>query len=271
MLALVKAYPALSRQYGEVCCVAGVEMTASGPRWIRLYPVPFRSLDDERQFRKYQRISVRVQRHTGDRRPETRRPDRDSIKPLGDPITSQNGWARRRRWVEPLIAESMCQIRRHERTEGTSLAAFRPKEVLGIAIEEVDVDEEKAAIARSFVSQPSLLDGLARNERHSQLRAIEQIPYRFKYRYRCADADCPGHEQSIIDWEIFQFFRRIRNRPDWRERLRTRWHSQLCGPERDTAFIVGNQHQYPRSFMVLGVWWAPRQAQQLALGHLYDS
>ena len=57
---LVKAYPALSRTYGEVSCVAGVEMTADGPRWMRFYPVPFRSLEDDKQFRKYQPVRVRA-------------------------------------------------------------------------------------------------------------------------------------------------------------------------------------------------------------------
>ncbi len=264
----MKAYPALSRKYGEVCCVAGVEMTTDGPQWVRLYPVPFRTLDDERRFKKYQRISVRVQRHTGDRRPETRRPDRDSIKPIGEAIPTSGGWVRRRRWVEPLLAESMCEIRRLQRADGTSLAAFRPQDVRDILIEEVDVDAEKAAIAKSFAAQPSLLDGLSGNERRNQLREIEQIPYRFKYVYRCSDPGCAGHEQSIIDWEIFQFFRRVRNRRDWRERVRARFLTQLCGADRDTAFIVGNQHQYPSSFMVLGVWWPPRHAEQLSLGQL---
>src|SRR5689334_20127159 len=43
-LPLVKAYPALSRKYGEVCCIAGVEITPRGPKWVRLYPVSFRTL-----------------------------------------------------------------------------------------------------------------------------------------------------------------------------------------------------------------------------------
>lgn len=46
-LPLVKAYPALSRTYGEVSCIAGVQMVDSVPRWIRLYPVPFRALKDK--------------------------------------------------------------------------------------------------------------------------------------------------------------------------------------------------------------------------------
>lgn len=47
-LPLVKAYPALSRRYGEVSCIAGLDMKTS--EWIRLYPVPFRTLEDASSF-----------------------------------------------------------------------------------------------------------------------------------------------------------------------------------------------------------------------------
>lgn len=113
---LVKAYPALSKTYGEVSCIAGV--TASGsPEWIRLYPVPFRALTDNQRFAKYQRIRVRVETHGGDRRPETRRPNRDSIEVAGDAIPSDNAWQLRRRFVEPLMADSMCAIQRRQRKD----------------------------------------------------------------------------------------------------------------------------------------------------------
>ncbi len=62
-LPLVKAYPSLSKTYGEVSCIAGVEITPGGPRWIRLYPVPFRALDENQQFRKYQRVRLEVETH----------------------------------------------------------------------------------------------------------------------------------------------------------------------------------------------------------------
>ncbi len=145
---LVKAYPALSRKYGEVSCVAGVEMAANGPRWIRLYPVPFRSLDDDRQFRKYQPVHLRVEAHRGDLRPETRRPDRDSIELRGGPVSSKNGWALRRRFVEPLMVESMCEVSRRQRRDGTSLGVFRPGQIADFKIEKASVDEEKRQIAR---------------------------------------------------------------------------------------------------------------------------
>lgn len=268
LLPLVKAYPALSRSYGEVCCVAGTRMTADGPRWIRLFPVPFRSLADDQQFSKYQRIRLRVMAHGGDRRPETRRPNRDSIVTVGAPIPSREGWVRRRRWVEPLLVPSMCEVRRRERQDRTSLAVFRPQHVDDLVIEDRDIDADKRAVARAFAAQRDLFSGLGRDERPSQLRALEQIPYAFKYRYHCADTDCGGHEQSIIDWEIAQYYRQVSRRSDWRERLRTRWLEDLCGPDKDTAFFVGNQHLHPRTFMILGVWWPPKQPEQLALADL---
>lgn len=267
-LPLVKAYPALSKTYGEVCCVAGIEMTSDGPRWIRLYPVPFRALDDAQQFPKYQRITVGVSVHGGDRRPETRRPDRDSIKPVGKQIPTSDGWARRRRWVEPLMTASMCELRRQQKRDGTSLGVFRPAKIEDLIIEKVNVSAEKRAIAKAWAAQGSLLDELGNEERRQQLQEIEQIPYRFKYRYRCSDPGCKGHEQTIIDWEIVQFYRQVRKHGDWKERLRAKWLGQLCASDRDTALFVGNQHQHPGSFMVLGVWWPPKQGEQLALGNL---
>lgn len=267
-LPLVKAYPALSKTYGEVSCVAGLRIDGQdAPQWIRLYPVPFRALEQAQQFAKYQPIRLEVQRHSGDRRPETRRPNRDSLRAIGDAIPSRDAWRARRRYVEPLMEESMCEVQRRQRVDGTSLAVFRPKEVLDLLIERADVKLEKAQIARAWAAQPSLLNQVPGEEQTQQLRALEQVPWSFKYRYRCADGRCNTHSQSIIDWEIAELYRKVARRDDWQEKLRDRWLGELCAPGRDTAFYVGNQHQHPTSFLVLGVWWPERRPEQLALGN----
>jgi len=270
-LPLVKAYPALSKTYGEVSCIAGVRTSGAGtPEWIRLYPVPFRALSNDQRFAKYQPMRVRVETHNGDRRPETRRPDRDSIEVTGNPIPSENAWQQRRRFVEPLMADSMCALLRRQREDGTSLGVFRPKRVLDLVIEQADVNEGKKQIARAWAAQGSLLDGLEPDERTHQLQELELIPWSFKYRYECSDPDCNSHTQSIIDWEIAELYRRVHHRDDWQDRLKARWINDLCAPNRDTAFFVGNQHQHPRSFLVLGVWWPEWRPEQLALGDVGD-
>lgn len=268
-LPLVKAYPALSKTYGEVSCIAGVRMSGEGaPEWIRLYPVPFRALDSGQQFSKYQPITVEVERHSGDRRPETRRPNRDSIEISGNAVSSDNGWQRRKRFVAPLMADSMCEILRRQKEDGTSLGIFRPKRVLDIVIEPADVSAEKQAIANAWAAQPSLLDEIVPDEQKAQIKALQLMPWTFKYRYECSDPACKTHTQSIIDWEISGTYRHVKNRPDWQERVKARWLGDLCAEDRDTAFIVGNMHQHPASFLVLGVWWPQRQAEQLSLAEL---
>jgi hypothetical protein len=44
VLITVKTYPTLSRKYGETVCTAGVREDGT---WVRIYPVPFRRLNEE--------------------------------------------------------------------------------------------------------------------------------------------------------------------------------------------------------------------------------
>lgn len=59
ILVTVKAYPNPSKRYIETVCVAGV--TESG-KWIRLYPIPYRFLEYDRQFPSYAWIDVDVRK-----------------------------------------------------------------------------------------------------------------------------------------------------------------------------------------------------------------
>lgn len=71
VLITVKTYPTLSRKYGETVCTAGVREDGT---WVRIYPVPFRRLNEEQQYKKYDWLEVRLVRNTTDPRPETYRP-----------------------------------------------------------------------------------------------------------------------------------------------------------------------------------------------------
>lgn len=278
-LPVVKAYPAVSKKHGEVACIAGVQFghnDAFSPavQWVRLFPVPFRDLESDQQFAKYQPIRVRVERHSGDSRPETRRPDRESIEVAGHTIPAKGDWLGRRPYVEPLMAESMCAIQRRQKVDRTSLGIFRPTEITGLDIEPIDVNKEKEELAENIAqrgAQGSLLQDGEIDERKELMRALDLIPWRFKLRYRCADPGCEGeHAQSILDWEILQFYRRERKRPNWEEIVRRRILEEVCGPDRDIALIVGNQHLHEIAFLILGFWWPRKIPEQLGLGELCD-
>ncbi len=267
LLPLVKAYPNLSRQYGEVSCVAGLTMTDSAiPRWIRIYPVPFRALSNKLKFRKYQPIRVKARKPSNDLRPESRRVDIESIDVIGDPIGTARGWEARRKLVEPSLGASMCELMRMEKKDRTSLAIFRPAEVLDLVVEAVEPDPDKSDRAEAWAAQAQLLGP---SETQQQRKALEQIPFRFKYHYRCSDAKCKTHKQSIVDWEIAQQYRKLRDRKNWKELVRKKWLDEICGDAKETALIVGNQHQYRNAFLVLGVWWPPAR-QQLSLADAGD-
>ena len=76
----------------------------------------------------------------------------------------------------------------------------------------------------------------------------------FKLAYRCYSASCNGHEQSIVDWEISEAWRTWRHRypTDYLDRIEEKWLS-LVDPARLPALYVGNQHQAPQGFLVLGI------------------
>jgi hypothetical protein len=252
LLVTVKAYPAISQRYGEVACVAGIRTDTPTPEWARLYPVAYRDLPFTDRFKKYQHISLEASRHSGDNRPETYRPNQGTLQ-VGEILETKRDrkWARRRPFVEPLVVESMCHVLRQQAIDRTSLAAFRPEQVLDFLIDD-DVGEWSESKAGA-ASQPSLF--------FPTKAGLEQIPFRFQYRYRCSTPGCKTHTQSMIDWELAQSFRGWRERydePTLLEKLRQRFLDEMCGHTKDTIFFVGNQHQHPKGFLVLGVFWPPR-------------
>jgi hypothetical protein len=115
-LVIVKAYPNPSSKYFETVCVAAV---TSEEGWVRLYPVNFRSLPEDRRFKKYQRVRLRMEKHKRDRRPESFRPDEHSIK-LCDTVESHGDWVERWRWIRPTIGPSMCELIRRQKISGAN-------------------------------------------------------------------------------------------------------------------------------------------------------
>jgi hypothetical protein len=68
MLVAVKTYPVPSVRYQELVCTAGID---SAGRGIRLYPVRFRHLPAQQQYRRYDVIQVRARRRAQDQRRES--------------------------------------------------------------------------------------------------------------------------------------------------------------------------------------------------------
>jgi hypothetical protein len=111
---VVKAYPEPSQRHGETVCVAGVRTDVHPNCWIRMWPIDFRGLPFDEQFRKYEEIQLDVLPPTNDRRPESCRPVAGSITPTGRIFGTERGWAARWELIEPLMVPSMCDLRRRQ-------------------------------------------------------------------------------------------------------------------------------------------------------------
>lgn len=90
----VKTYPNISDKYAELVCTAGILEDGT---WMRLYPVPFRLLSKEQQYKKYTWVNVEVVRRQSDFRNE-------SFQPILSTLTVENrasktDWGERRRII----------------------------------------------------------------------------------------------------------------------------------------------------------------------------
>jgi hypothetical protein len=214
--------------------------------WIRLYPISFRHLPQGQQFKKYQIVGVRMRKHE-DPRPESFRPDQPNLR-LKDTVSAADGWKARKSWLQPTVRASMCEILALQREHGVSLGMFKPREIRGLVVEKADREWN------AIINQLSLFENPG--------KSLEQIPFRFKYSYVCEDSRCNGHEQSIIDWEACELYRKLKQSETsehslW-AKMRQKWIDELWSKDKDSYLFVGNQRIHPRSFLVLGVFWPPR-------------
>jgi len=166
-------------------------------------------------------------------------------------------WDARRAWIEPTVSPSMCEILRQRERNGKSLGVFRPAKVLDFVAQ--DAAEGWSLKKQAILDQLTLYD--------AERKPLEKIPFVFKYRYQCDEPECAGHEQSIIDWEIMELYRKLRGQGAAfdviKRKIRQKYLDEICGPKKDTHLFVGNHSRFPQSFMVLGTFWPPRRPPRL--------
>lgn len=257
VLITVKAAPNPSATHGETVCVAGVLLGDYGVTgWIRLYPINFRHLPSAELFKKYDIVTVDC-RPAGEARLESWKPNMSTLQVE----TSLPPWKRRQQLLEPVIDESMCRIRDDASADARarSLALVRPTEILGFRLEQhPGWSKDEQSKIDAYVNQLEL-DVFQEEQDKTPLEAPRFKGY---YRWRCADPKCGTHEQSIIDWEFVALQRHLLNRSDAdaQAAIRKRFLEEICTPENDVAFYVGNQAKRPQTFSILGVYYPKKGA-----------
>lgn len=259
ILVTVKAYPGIGRTEGETVCVAGVRLDTEGPEWVRLWPVGFRELPTSRQFSKWQIIEVDATRTSRDRRPESFRPNLETLK-LGETVSTDRGsWRRRSELLGPLLGETtLCALQRANANGGMapSLGLVRVRPGATATIEPGAVWTPERELQAQLAAQPHLL-------RDQALTPLRPQKVQVRYHWHCMDADCRGHSQASCDWEVgasaLKWERLYRD--NLHEKLLETYEGKVLAPDRDTHFFVGNQHQHLGTFMVLGAYYPPLPRQ----------
>jgi hypothetical protein len=246
VLVTVKTYPTPAHKGAEVSCTAGI---TDDQKWIRLFPIPFRYMEGSQRFKKYQWVELNVNKAQSDSRKESHEVDVNSIKILGEPLSTENAWETRKKYVLPLMSPSLCYLQRTLPETGNTIGIFKPRIIQKLVVQRDTLDWTPAEREKLF--QPTVHD-------HLPFAPLEKIPYKFSYKFECQEQGCKGHELLCVDWELGESWRQWKRKygDDWYWPLIKRYETDMA-LIKDTCFYVGTVHQYPSSWIIIGLFYPP--------------
>lgn len=267
ILITVKTYPTLSKKYNELVCTAGFDENGS---WIRLYPVPFRRLDYENQYKKYSIIELDVIKNTKDFRPESFRPANvDDIQVVAEIPPDGDTWRERRKLVLKTVHDNMEKIIAEAQDQNiqTSLAVFKPTKIIDFTFEETERNWDKDTLEyiEANMDQQDLFQDTV-----SLFKVVKKLPYKFFYKF----TDKTGKEcnLSIIDWEVGTLFwnclKKYKDEKKACEKVKQKYFDDFA-VTKDLHFFLGTTKKFHswgnNPFIIIGTFH-PKPIIQQELG-----
>ena len=262
VLITVKTYPLPSRSYTELVCTAGL---LDGEKWIRIYPVPFRFLQDGDKYPKYSWVELDLVRNTKDFRPESYRLRLgiDGHITILDKIGTANDWMGRKSYVLKEVFASMTElIQLAKSPQQKSLATLKPTRIVDFVVED-DEREWK----QEWLDQLKQMNMFEMPTNNGQRKVIKKLPYKFSYRF-FSEGDTEPRKMMIEDWEIGALFWNCLYRTDGDEQaalklVRQKYFDEFM--EKDLYLFVGTTHRFhniaPNPFVIIGVFYPPKTDQ----------
>lgn len=238
---LVKAYPQPSQRYQETVCVAAV---TEAHELVRLYPIRFRHLSQEKRFDRFDWIEVEMTRAHEDPRPESYRVKEDTINIVvrGDKIKAEE---KVRIW-KPSVINSLEALKEAQKTNQRSLGIVRP-DTGSIRFKHEPINRagnEDQETARSVYEQQSLIE--------QNLTALPKPECVFRYEFTSGDKQ---HSMQLHDWEVeatYHNYKREYGSPQKALEKMTEFYEQRA-PKLNLHLIMGNMHKRPWQFIIIGV------------------
>ena len=244
ILVTVKTYPLPSKEYQELVCTAGFKENGD---WIRLYPVPFRHLPHEQQYKKYTWVEAEVIKQERDPRVESYRPC--GVIKLLNSVDTSNNWQERKKIVLKNVFYSL-EVLKQESKKGVSLGVLKPKEIQDFVVE--SAAEEWKDKWQSLYKQERLFG--------DKQKPLDKIPYKFSYKFTCHDNNCRGHKIMIEDWEVYALYRKLFKKTNSKdiaiEKVKQKYLEEL--PTKcDLYFLMGTTRKdhHRGTFLIIGLFY----------------
>ena len=266
---VVKTYPTISQKYIETVCTAGFREDGS---WIRLYPIPFRFLQKEQRYKKYQWIEAELVHNDKDSRPESYHIcNVDDIKPLDEKIsTGRNGqWEERRKLVleGKKIYTNTKELISLARENKLSLTIFKADEIVKFIVEPIAPKDLQKSQKKVNEALHQLKQGnLFSQQDLEDYKTMPEVPYTFSYQFK----DDTGKESTlrILDWEIFQLYLNCRKNSDEQTaiaKVRQKYGMDFVN-KKDLYLFLGTTREWhirkaKNPFVIIGIFYPPQITQ----------
>ncbi len=255
VLIAVKTYPTISTKYEELVCTAGFKEDGT---WIRIYPIQYRKKSYDEQYRKYQWIEIELVKNSRDFRPESYRPvSHDTeIKIIGEIPPDGASWDERRNVVLNKVYTNLTALieEAKDRSVCTSLAVFKPTEILDVKVKACEREWSKEKLAT--LQQLSIFDSV----KTDKPEVVKKLPYEFSYVFK----DAKGRQATLMieDWELGQLYWNCLRRHEGDEAKAcadvTNKYFNDFAKTKDLHLYLGTAQTYhlvsPNPFLVIGTF-----------------
>jgi hypothetical protein len=255
-----KTAPDHSTKYYETVCTGAVLEDGSP---IRLFPIPYRYLDDDDKFKKYQWMAAPISKDSKDTRPESYRIDCDGIE-LGDRIPSDDDeWGKRAAVMFQNVCwqfDSVDELAAAQAQTGRSIGVVVPTEITSVKIKEEPEDERQAFEAKmADIRRRHQADSeqlrLFEESKPDELKNLAFRKNRIYVQWRCGSGK--SHNMQIMDWEVIEFQRKFGD-----DEAVRRIQDILNLESYAIRFFLGNLKSHPNRFTIVGLWYPKRRKTQ---------
>ncbi len=255
ILITVKTYPYIDA-FEEFVCTAGI--TEEG-KWIRIYPIPFRDLKNEKKYKKYQWVELELKKSRKDSRVESFTPVNIDKVALGEFIDTDGGsWKRRKEVVLKNIYTKIEDLTRRSERKSLSLAVFKPTKIKNFHIKEVSREWPMEKI-EEFKNQLRLF-----SSDRNPFEGLKKLPYKFHYEFE--DSVGVVSNMHIVDWELGAlFWRQLKSKGSEKKALddvKKKYYDDFV-QNKDIYFFLGTtkRHHFtaPNPYLIIGVFYPKKE------------